>query len=107
MNFTVVTFADATHFTYFSQLCYIIGLLIGEVKNGSPFHIFQWSSDGPRRSAQSLPAAEILAANEDVEETVILKEVMTTVLEKKSQVHGVLRFQRSFWFFMIKKKFDR
>ena len=81
-DLTIVAFSDASHSPKASQLCYIIGLVIGEVKKGSPFHVLSWSSHRSRRPAKSTPAAEILAASEAVEETVILKDVMTSVLGK-------------------------
>lgn len=79
----IVTFADQSHTIEASQLFYIIGLVSGEVKNGSPFHILSWSSHRSSRTDKSAPAAEILAASEAVGETVIFQNVMSSVLGKK------------------------
>lgn len=49
------------------------------MENGSLFHILQWTSHRSLRPAISTPAAEILAVSEAVEDTVVLKEFMTTV----------------------------
>lgn len=80
-NVTVVAFADGSHSTVTSQPCYIIVLLICEMKKGIPFHILRWSSHFSRRSAKFTSAAEIFAAGEAVDEAIILEEVMTTVIK--------------------------
>ena len=49
-------------------------------KKGSPFHILSWASHRSRLPAKSTSAAEMLAASEAVEETVILKEVMSSII---------------------------
>lgn len=58
----IVAFADANHSVDGCQLCYLIGILYGEVTEGSVFLLLSWASHKIRRPVESMPAAKILAA---------------------------------------------
>lgn len=51
-----------------SKLCYIAGLLFGDVKSGSHFNLPSLSSHMCRRPLRSIGAAEILAGGEAIDE---------------------------------------
>lgn len=79
-NLHLVSFADESHTMEGSQLCYLIGLFIGDVASGSTFYLLSWSSHKSRRPVKSTPAAEILAASEALDELVCLHSVIVRIL---------------------------
>lgn len=79
-NLSIVAFVHPSYSSKSSQLCYVIRLLINEVQKGNPFHVLTSSSHRSRRPAKSTPAVDIIAASEAVEKTVVLKDVMSTVV---------------------------
>lgn len=87
-DISLVSFADASHKKEASQLYYIVGSMIGLVQNGNQFHLLSWASNRSRRPAKSMPAAEILAATEAVDEIVMLKRLLLKFLgvEVKSMI---------------------
>lgn len=94
MDFIVIAFADAGPLSESSYFCYIIEIVIVEVKKGSNFHRLSGLSHRSRRPAKSTPAAVILAACEAVEETFIIKEVMSNVLNIENQRNGLSSLKR-------------
>lgn len=66
-----------------SQRRHVIDLVSGKVQKGSSLHIMSWSSHRSRCPVTATLAAELLAASEALEETVILKEVMRLILGVK------------------------
>lgn len=69
-----VAFADPGHSDSASQLCYIVGFVIGNVKQSSFFHVLTWSSHKSKRLVRSTGAAEIVAAVESIEEVFLLNK---------------------------------
>ena len=78
-SLSLVAFADAGHTEESSQLCFIVGLVLGKIERGSEFHLLSWSPHRSRRPVKSTAAAEILAAGEALDEIVTLKDVLTHV----------------------------
>lgn len=78
---TLDAFADANHSDASSPLCYIIGIVIGNVENDAAFHVFCWYSHRSRRPAKLPPAAEILAASEAVDKRVMLEKMLSMFRE--------------------------
>lgn len=77
---TLIAFADAGHADTASQLCFVIGLFYGEIKKGSVLHLLSWASHKSRRPVRSTSAAKILAAGEALDEIVLLRDVLSTIL---------------------------
>lgn len=65
---SVLVFSDAGRTSDHGQLCFIAGLLVGELTEGSIFHSVSWSSRKSKRPVKSVGAAEILAAGEAIDE---------------------------------------
>lgn len=80
MDANIVSFADASHSQDASQLCFIIGIIYGEIKDGSMFHLISWASHKSRRPVRSTPAAEILAASDAVDKLIVLSTAIETIL---------------------------
>lgn len=76
-----VFFADASHTKESTELCYIIGLVIGPVRKGSFFHLLFWPSQRCKRPAKSTRSLGTLAAGEGVDELVMIKKVLSTILK--------------------------
>lgn len=79
----LVAFADASHSRNGSQLCYIIGVLYGDVKQGNVFHLLTRASHKSRRPMKSTPAAEIMAASESIHELIHLRDALQKILKTK------------------------
>lgn len=78
-SLSIVAFAASSHLHSGSQLCYVFGLIIGKIQQGSIFHLFSWASHKSRRLVQSTSAAEILAAGEAVKEVVFIRRALEAV----------------------------
>lgn len=65
---SVLVFSDAGRTCDYGQLCFIAGLLFGDISEGSIFHVVSWSSRKSTRPVRSVGAAEILAAGEAIDE---------------------------------------
>ena len=78
----LVIFADASHSDNGSQLCYISGLIIGEISKEVPFHLLSWTSHKSRRPAKSTAAAETFAASEAIDEILVLKNSISKLFGK-------------------------
>ena len=64
----MVVFADASKSNENGQLGIVTGLLIGDLCEGSVLHNISWISHKSKRPVKSVPAAEILAAAEGIDE---------------------------------------
>lgn len=67
-DFSVLVFTDASRTDDCGQLGILTGLLIGDVKNNSIYHATSWLSHKAKRPVKSIPAAEIFAASEGIDE---------------------------------------
>lgn len=89
----IVLFADTNHSQDASQLCFLIGVLHREIKNGSVFHILAWASHKSHRPVFSTPATRILVVSGALDELMLLCKVMETIFEIKIK----------YWFYLVVK----
>lgn len=75
-----MTFNKASHTKEWDQICFLVGLIIGEVKKGAAFHILSWSSHGSRRPAKSTAGTEMKAASEAFDADGKYKRVLSKLL---------------------------
>lgn len=61
-------FSDASRVDENGQIGVLTGLLVGEMENNSIYHPLSWISHKAKRPVKSVPAAEILAATEGIDE---------------------------------------
>lgn len=86
----LVAFADASFKEDKSQLAYVIGLVFGDVKKDSVFHLLSWASHKSRRPVHSTPAAEILAASEAIDELMMLKNALDAIFEVRVHTYVLI-----------------
>lgn len=67
-DLSVLVFSDASWTDENGQLGVITGLLVGEMKQDAIYHPISWISHKSKRPVKSVPAAEILAASEGIDE---------------------------------------
>lgn len=65
---TVLGFADASKPNEYGQIGVLTGLLVGKLEQGSIFHSLSWISHKSKRPVKCIPAAEILASGETIDE---------------------------------------
>lgn len=80
LTLSVLVFSDAGRTTDHCQLCFIAGLLIGDMTNGSIIHTVSWSSRKSKRPVKSVGAAEILAAGEAIDEGKLIAQSYSMIL---------------------------
>ena len=66
--FSVFIFADASQHNDHGQLCYLAGMISGNVESGSTFHKLSCNSHKSQRPVISVTSAETMAAAEAIEE---------------------------------------
>ncbi len=71
----VLVFTDASRSDENGQIGVIAGLMLGDLEEGSTFHLLSWMSHKTRRPVKSIPAAKILAASEGIDEGKLIKGV--------------------------------
>lgn len=74
------SFADASHTEKGSQLSYIVGLVLGDVTRGSEFFFLSWALQISQQPVRSIPAAQILAAGDSIDEIVIYERTLNLTL---------------------------
>lgn len=84
---TVLAFADASKSSENGQLGVLVGLLLGEMKMGSIFHPISWNSHKSKRPVKSVPAAEILATSEAIDESKMIAHAYMELLNLNVPVH--------------------
>ena len=67
-----LVFVDASQQSNHGQLCYLAGLLFGDLCSRSTFPALFWTSQKSQRPAKSVASAETLAAGEAVDEGKVL-----------------------------------
>lgn len=82
-SISLVAFADASHLSDRSNLCYLIGLVFGELAQESIFHLLSWVSHKSRRPVHSTPAAEVLAASEALDDLLPLHAALQQIFNVK------------------------
>lgn len=87
---TIVMFADASRKNDVGQLCYIGGILFGELATGSVYHTLSWTSHKPKRPVKSIGSAEIYAAGEAIDEGKVLAKAYERLLGVKTHLWVVV-----------------
>ena len=80
---SVVVFADASKSNENGQLGIVTGLLIGDLCEGSVLHNISWISHKSKRPVKSVPAAEILAAAEGIDEGKMISGAYSEIFNMK------------------------
>lgn len=78
---TVLVFSEASRSDEAGQLGVITGFLIGEMKNNAIYHPISWLSHKSKRPVKSVPAAEILAAGEGIDEGKTIARTYSDLLD--------------------------
>lgn len=77
---SILVFSDASRVDENGQIGIVSGLLLGELKEGTPYHILSWISHKTKRPVKSVPAAEILAASGAIDEGKLLKKAYSELI---------------------------
>lgn len=77
----LVAFADASHSGDSSHLCYLIGVIFGNVTEGNLFHLIACALHKSRQPVKSIPTAEILAASEAIDKLIPIRMALSQLLE--------------------------
>ncbi len=83
IELSVLFFADASRKDDHGQFCFLSGLLFGDLKLDSIFHVLSWSSIKSRRPVKSVASAETLAAGEAIDEGKVLVNALAELLNIK------------------------
>lgn len=67
-DLSILVFSDASRVCQNGQICVITGLLVGEMKQDAIFHVPSWLSHKTNLPVKTVPAAEIMAATEGIDE---------------------------------------
>ena len=86
-DLTILVFADASKGDDHGQLGLITGLLVGEMKNDAIFHTLSWLSHKSKRPVKSVPAAEILASAEAIDEAKMISHAFSEIMNMNIGVH--------------------
>lgn len=89
----MLVFADASRIDEIGQLGDIAGLLIGDFRKQSIFHVTSWISHKSKRPVKSVPAAEIFTADEGIDEGKIIAAAYSEILSFKVMPHLCLDFK--------------
>ena len=84
---SVLVFADASKGNDHGQFGVLTGLLVGELKNNSIYHPISWLSHKSKRPVKSVPAAEILASAEAIDEAKSIAHAYSEILDMYIRVH--------------------
>lgn len=80
LQLSVLVFSDAGRAKERGQLEFLCGLLLGELKKGSVFHVLSWSSHLSKRPAKSIGSAEVLAAGSAIDEGILTSSALHVLL---------------------------
>lgn len=80
-NLIVLEFADASKPNSYGQIGVIFGLMVGDLAQNAIYHTISWISHKSRRPTKSVPAANILAAAEVIDELKIIAETYRELLK--------------------------
>lgn len=86
VELSVLVFSDASKVDENGQLGMSCGLLVREMNEGSVFHPISWLSHKSRRPVKSLPAAEILAASEAIDEAKAVAGVYSELFDMEIKI---------------------
>lgn len=77
---SLLVFSDAAKFQSHGLLSFIAGILFGDLKSGSIFHVLSWTSHKSKRPAKSVGAAQTFAAGESIDEGKILAKAYEVLM---------------------------
>ena len=83
---SVLVFADASRTDDCGQLGILTGLLIGEIKKNAIYHTISWISHKAKRPVKNVPAADILAAAEYIDEGNTISKAYSELLDMDMKV---------------------
>lgn len=78
---SVLVFTDASRTDDVGQLGVLAGPLVDEMKNNSIYHAISWMSHKSKRPVKNVPAAEIFAAPEGVDEEKTITKTYSEILD--------------------------
>lgn len=84
---SILAFADAFKGDSHGQLGVLTGLLFGELRNNAIYHPLSWLSHKSKSPVRSVPAAEILAAGEAIDEAKNISRAYSKILAVHVGVH--------------------
>ena len=84
---SVLVFADASKGDTYGQLGILAGRLVGNFKNSAIYHAVSWISHKSKRPVKSVPAAEILASSEAIDEAKGIAHAYSEILNIDVRVH--------------------
>lgn len=90
LQVSVIVFAGASKTDENGQLGLITGLVFGDMSDRSTFHTLSWLSHKSRRPVKRVPAAEILASSEGIDEGKIISGVYTESFNSKTALELLL-----------------
>lgn len=83
----LLAFADASKGDSNGQLGILTGLLVAKLAKDSIFHCTSWLSHKSKRPVKSVPAAEILAAGEAIDEVKSIAHAYSELLDRHIDIH--------------------
>lgn len=86
-SLSVTVFADKGRSATYGHLCYVAGLLLGELHIGTIYHFLAWSFQKSKHPVRSIFSAKILAAGEAIDEGRILAAKLTLILGLHVPLH--------------------
>lgn len=84
---SVLVFADASKNDEHGQVGVLTGLFVGPLADNSIYHPTSWISHKSKRLVKSVPAAEIVAATEAIDEAKYVAHVYSKMLNMDACVH--------------------
>lgn len=76
----ILVFSDASRVDENGQTGVVAGLLVGEMKHDAIYHVLSWISYNSKLPVKSVPAAEILAATEGIDERKMLSQAYSELM---------------------------
>ncbi len=77
---SILVFSDASRVDENGQIGLLAGLLVGEMEKQSICHALSWISHKSKRPVKSVPAAEILAATEGIDEGKMIAQAYSELM---------------------------
>lgn len=82
----MLAFSDASKSQEHGQIGILTGLLVGEMKCDSIYHPISWISHKSKRPAKSVPAAEIMATSECIDEVKVISHAYMELMNIEVRV---------------------
>lgn len=101
---SVLVFTDASRTDDVGRLGVFTGMLIDEMEENAIFHAISWVSHKSKLPVKSVPAAEILAAFEGIDEGKTIAKAYTEVLDMEIKLRFALYYKDLFTSLSTQKK---